>query len=784
MAIGTERNDLCSRPGRIVLAGVVPPPVHGQAIATSLVFEADWGDADVRRVSLQFNKSLRDVGKIRFGKILRLFGAIRELRANLRDGGSATLYYTPGIPGIPQAIRDFVLLRAVRKDVDELVLHFHSGGIVEYFERRPWIWRLLRRAFRAPDTLVIISERERKLGEFLAAKRVVKVANGVRVPEGRTRVSGKDEILRVLFLGNLARTKGIFDVLDTARILRERGLGEKFEILICGQWGHEDDEEVFSRALEENGLQGCVKVHGSAHGDEKWRVFEEADLFFFPSHFERENCPLVILEALGMGVPVLTTRWRGIPEIMGGRDAGWLCDIRAVDQFADVIESVLEDPARIEIKSRNARALFEERYRESRYVREVQEAVLTSGRDDGGAKSPPSESGKSRPLMLVGHFGGHNTGDEAMLAGALRLLSEETGEAEVRGVVTTKRPYESPVLENYPHLRQVRLIFLSMAKAIPRRAVFILCGGTHFHDDYIGVRLLRHHAYMIRFLFLAAIARSRGCRVELLGMGIGPVRTMAAKLVIRAVLALTHRVTVRDRASWEELQRLGYHGKKEIYFDLAAGLCPAGGRPPREMESRPVLGISVTVVPAAYHRHGEDWVTAVGERVGERLARDDELRVRIFEIRGGKREGDGQLSEILRQRIERAAGRKRSERVRVIPYDDDPGETFKRMQQCSHFLATRYHAAILGFLAGCRLGVLAYHRKVLDFSKMVELDPKLVVDLSSQESRDGIGEMIDFLLDHTQPSGSEALGGDPRGHLRGILAGAAKLQGVRETGVA
>jgi glycosyltransferase involved in cell wall biosynthesis len=67
---------------------------------------------------------------------------------------------------------------------------------------------------------------------------------------------------------------------------------------------------------------------------------EQADLFCYPTYYSAEGCPLVLLEAMACGLPILTTRWRSIPELLPPNYAG-LIEPRRPDQVAEGLLALL-----------------------------------------------------------------------------------------------------------------------------------------------------------------------------------------------------------------------------------------------------------------------------------------------------------------------------------------------------------------------------------------------------------------------------------------------------------
>jgi glycosyltransferase involved in cell wall biosynthesis len=70
-------------------------------------------------------------------------------------------------------------------------------------------------------------------------------------------------------------------------------------------------------------IDSYVKFLGPRTGDEKIRIFQESDVFAFPTWYPLEGQPVAILEAMAAGLPVVTTRHATIPDILG--EDGALC---------------------------------------------------------------------------------------------------------------------------------------------------------------------------------------------------------------------------------------------------------------------------------------------------------------------------------------------------------------------------------------------------------------------------------------------------------------------------
>jgi polysaccharide pyruvyl transferase WcaK-like protein len=357
-----------------------------------------------------------------------------------------------------------------------------------------------------------------------------------------------------------------------------------------------------------------------------------------------------------------------------------------------------------------------------------------------------ANSDTSAGWLVVGHYGGHNGGDEAMLAGLLSAaaLQRPGTPSIVRKIDRCCRLVRVRALENgktvppklWPILRA-----LSSARGI------VLGGGTHFQDDYTTLRWLRHVRYMARFVLLSGVARLLGRRVVWLGMGFGPIHRRTTALLTALGLRFCDAVAVRDASSAAAIRPLVAKQKLTTAFDLAALLAPfpKSGRP---AGGAPLLGISVTSVGKS-RGLGEDLDRAFWDRFGRVLGEvvaAGRARVRIIVMRGGAREDDGAVSEQLFA----ALWRSKPDSVELVPFPHDPLELIRQISECDAFIATRFHSLLLAYLAGCRLLAIEYHKKVRDLAEEIGLPSDACIPVAWDASEERLRTGVDRLLHDEQ----------------------------------
>jgi glycosyltransferase involved in cell wall biosynthesis len=357
------------------MLGQTPPPYHGQAIATETLFNHDFRRVHVRTVRMAYSEEPSEVGRFRWSKIAHLWWLLAKCIRELRRLDDAIVYYPPAGPGYVPILRDVIFLVLLKPFARGLVFHFHAGGLGAFLSSRPILRRVALAAYGRPLVSIEISARdEPRISEMIGAVEHAIVPNGLDVPSLAPERRRSDPPV-VLFVGSLSESKGVLDVIETAAILRSRGRPTSFRIV--GAWKDEVTRRRALELIERHGLHETVAFLGLVTGDEKWELYRSSDLFLFPSHFEAENFPLVLLEAMAFGLPTVSTDWRGIPEIVDHEVTGLVLPIKRPDLYAAAVEDLLfGGVAEFERYASAGRARYEERFTASVFCEAVESALV------------------------------------------------------------------------------------------------------------------------------------------------------------------------------------------------------------------------------------------------------------------------------------------------------------------------------------------------------------------------------------------------------------------------
>lgn len=302
------------RPPRVLVLAQTPPPLHGQAVMGGYLVSARWRWCTLEHIRLDYSDSIEEVGRRDPRKVLRLLRIVlRVWRARLR-GPIDLLCYPPAGPHRVPVARDILTLLLVRWTARRVAFHFHAGG----FDRVPSLvgaaFRpLVRMAYGAPDLAVVPAPALAGEIAWIHPRSVAAVPNGVPPLIGRTRPPRRNH--RMLYVGTLSEEKGVLDLVEAFRILKAEGRGAV--LVLAGAPVSRSFARRLNERLDAHGLRTCVELRGVVQGTDKEDEFASAGIFCFPTR-DVEAMPLVLLEAMRAGLPIVTTRWRAIPEIVRG----------------------------------------------------------------------------------------------------------------------------------------------------------------------------------------------------------------------------------------------------------------------------------------------------------------------------------------------------------------------------------------------------------------------------------------------------------------------------------
>jgi len=152
----------------------------------------------------------------------------------------------------------------------------------------------------------------------------------------------------ILFVGTLKPVKGLSYLIQAIYILVSKG-HENINLILVGDG---EDRQYLKELTGKLNLSKNVNFVGQVPNDKIPYYMMCSDIFVLPSI--SEGFPLVILEAMASGLPIIATKVRGLPEIVIDRENGLLVDSKSSNDLADkILEMIYDDELRGKIAKNN-----------------------------------------------------------------------------------------------------------------------------------------------------------------------------------------------------------------------------------------------------------------------------------------------------------------------------------------------------------------------------------------------------------------------------------------------
>jgi glycosyltransferase involved in cell wall biosynthesis len=347
----------------VLVIGQLPPPVHGSNVMTAELL-ASLGRLDVRWVFIDKRLSHRidEVERLSLRKIFRAMGlAGRVGFAAIRHRRIGVCIYL--LACTPHAfILDAFLIFLLRVTKMDVVPYLHGIGFRD-LGASGWYRRwLVGTTLRASNRVVVLGRAGAiDVAEWVESGRITSIPNTLPDDPIPSAPSRHDSVCRILYISTLSRAKGAMDLIRAAGDVLTSVPDAEF--VIAGQsYDPGFDQELRSAAIAAN-VGGRIRFLGPVYGAEKGDLLASSDVFVLPTR--HENQPLVILEAMRAGVPVVSTRVGTIPDQVEQGVNGYLVEPGDVAELSSRLKRLCmakDERVRMGVEGRR---IFSERFSQS-----------------------------------------------------------------------------------------------------------------------------------------------------------------------------------------------------------------------------------------------------------------------------------------------------------------------------------------------------------------------------------------------------------------------------------
>ena len=362
----------------ILVIGQLPPPYHGSNVMTGIFISSLRKIGyEVSIAEKKFSLTMGEVEKINIKKVARaplIF--INIIKKIILESNELCVYFLSVKP--PSIYIDTILLLLLKLINKQTILYIHGKGFKKYAQKHPAMkWILRSEIFKFPKGAFVLGEKLKKdISWFLKNKRLFKLQNCI-VQEKKSENTKKDaktpDGIQILYLSNLVPEKGPIEFVKMAHLVNKMVKTVKF--VIAGAVLSPEFKMKIESLISAYKLNDKIKMVGAVYGDKKDFLFKESDIFVFPTYYELEAFPLVNLEAMSAGLPVISSNEGSISEAVIHGKNGYIVDPHNPSQIADYVLNLIKDEELRKNMGIASRQIFEKRYSLKAYHKKLEEGI-------------------------------------------------------------------------------------------------------------------------------------------------------------------------------------------------------------------------------------------------------------------------------------------------------------------------------------------------------------------------------------------------------------------------
>ncbi|OPX45468.1 putative glycosyltransferase EpsF [Ruminiclostridium hungatei] len=462
-----------------------------------------------------------------------------------------------------------------------VVTTIHSDYKLDYLQslfKRLTIGVVNSHVLRKLDYYIVVTSAFRKMlvERGFSNNKIFTILNGMNMskPEeyfSKEEFSNKYHIpldSEDILVGTAARLDPVKDIgtfLEAARHVVK--INPKVKFLIGGEG--EQSKELKARSLE-LGLNQNVFFLGWLNNP--YELISVLDINVMTSI--SEGFPYYLLEGARYSKATICSRVGGIPDLIESTINGFLFEPK---DYMTLSKQILELAQDGRSRTEFGEKLYEKANRDFSLnaMRATQVSIYEDIRDISLRKAFPGRaSGNTKyDVIISGYYGFRNIGDDAMLRSIVDNLKCKKPDISI--LVLSKKPLETSVNYNVHAINRKNMF--AVYSAMKKAKLFIYGGGNIIQDSTSSRSLLF-------YLGAAWLAKKLGLKVMFYANGIGPINKNRNTEYSRKILNMADVITVREKISYNELEKMGITRPKIVLTaDAALAVHVENGKTPEDI---------------------------------------------------------------------------------------------------------------------------------------------------------------------------------------------------------
>lgn len=350
----------------------LPPPVTGATLMNQRINNSTYlqNKFTIRTVSASYAKDVSLLNKFHIKKLLIFCVTICKLLIELISYKPDLVYFQISPLGMA-FLRDSLLVILIKLFRRKIVFHIRGKGIQKRLNGKNLLARYYKFIFYKTDVICLSELLTYDMKDFELRK--IHIVNNGLPDHFTNEVKKNKESLKVLYLSNLMKEKGILDFIDAVEIVVNKGYD--IEAIIIGKESDISAEEL-NWLIESKNISNNVTYDGPKYGDDKYKILNNCDILVFPTYYSVEAFPGVVIEGMQFGLPVISTTEASIPVMIDDGITGFLVDQQSPIQNAEKIEYFVNNREMIKQMGKAGRKKYLAKYTFDKYERNIENVFM------------------------------------------------------------------------------------------------------------------------------------------------------------------------------------------------------------------------------------------------------------------------------------------------------------------------------------------------------------------------------------------------------------------------
>jgi len=325
---------------KVLLLGKLPPPYMGPSIATEIILKSSLKEHfELIHLDTKINHEISAFGTWSFGKVFRNMSIYFKM-ISLARKTKPDIVLIPISQTTTGFFKDSIFILIAKFFGRKVALQLRGSNFKTWISNSSSLnkW-YVKYILKKTQGIIVLGNNLKHLFEgYYLKDKIFVVPNGGDYTFPAKNESGE---VKILYLSNLLASKGIEDVFRAIEILTKK-VDIKFSVDAIGEWYNEDDKKRCLLIKENNNLP--INIYLSKGLDEKFKYLANADIFVFPPR-EPEGHPWCIVEAMAVGLPVISTDMGAIIESVIDGENGFIVEPKHPEQIAEKLEFLIKNEA-------------------------------------------------------------------------------------------------------------------------------------------------------------------------------------------------------------------------------------------------------------------------------------------------------------------------------------------------------------------------------------------------------------------------------------------------------